>query len=52
MKISTTILKLKSGYIFETNHFKGALCCKKVAGVMVIIFYMSSDAALYLYQVS
>ena len=54
-----TILKLKSGYDFETNNFKGVLFCQKkkkkkkknVAGVTVLILYMLSDAALYLNQV-
>ena len=31
---------------------KGHYSAKKVAGVTVLIVYMSSDAALYLYQVS
>ena len=47
MKILMTILKLYSGYDFETNNFKGALFCKNVAGVTVLILYMTSDAALY-----
>ena len=36
----------------EINNFKGALFCKNVAKVKVLILYTSSDAALYLYQVS
>ena len=47
MKISVTILKLKSGYDFETNNFKGALFCINVAEVTVLILYTFSDAALY-----
>ena len=52
MKILMTILKLYSEYDFETNNFNGALFCKNVAGVAVLIIYMSSDAAFYLYTVS
>ena len=28
-QVSMTVLKLQSGYDFETNNFKGALFCKK-----------------------
>ena len=46
MKILMTVLKLYSGYDFETNNFKGALFCKKnVAGVTVLILHTLSDAA-------
>ena len=47
MKISMTILKLKSGNDLETNNFKGALFCKNVAGVTVLILDTFTDAALY-----
>ena len=49
MKILMTILKVQSGYYFETNNFKGTLLCKKknAAGVMVLILYTSSDSAIY-----
>ena len=52
MKISMTILKVQSRQDYETNNFKGALFCKKIASFMLLVLYTLSDAALYLYQVS
>ena len=52
MKISMTVLKLLSGYDFETNISKGHYSAKNIAKVTVLIFYMLSDAALYLFHVS
>ena len=47
MKILMTILKLYSGYYFETNNFKRALFCKKhIAGV--ILFSTCSLMLLYI----
>ena len=52
MKILMTISKLYDGNDYETNNFKGALFCKNIEGVTVLILYNLSDAALYFYQVS
>ena len=48
MKISMTILKLQSGYDFETNNFIGHYYAKSKAGVTVLF---STRRLMLLYNV-
>ena len=52
MNISMTVLNYRVDIILTHIISKGIILQKNVAGVMVLILYTSSDAALYLYQVS
>ena len=51
MKISQRVSELSRGCSLYSEIFKGALFCKCVDGVMVLVLSTLSDSVLYLYQV-